>query len=123
LYQYVRKDDSLAFAVDLDIQLLPIYETSALVGFDGASPLQMAGAYAAFGNEGKYNQPSTVDKIVYPDGKEWKPDDDETTEAMHDYTAYMITDMLKTVITSGTGTGANIPELPVAGKTGSTTIR
>ena len=121
-FQEVGEEDAQAFAEDLGIQIDPIYESAALGGFDGASPLQMAGAYAAFGNEGKYNQPSTVDKIVYPDGEEWEPEDDETTEAMHDYTAYMITDMLKTVITSGTGTGANIPELPVAGKTGSTNI-
>src|SRR5699024_3828883 len=37
-------------------------------------------------------------------------------------TAYMTTDMLKTVITSGTGSQANVPELPIAGKTGSTNI-
>src|SRR5699024_6509136 len=43
-------------------------------------------------------------------------------EAMQDYTAYMTTDMLKTVITSGTGSQANVPELPIAGKTGSTNI-
>src|SRR5699024_2835120 len=34
----------------------------------------------------------------------------------------MTTDMLKTVITSGTGSQANVPELPIAGKTGSTNI-
>src|SRR5699024_10942056 len=42
--------------------------------------------------------------------------------AMQDYTAYMITDMLKTVMVSGTGTQANIAGIPVAGKTGSTNI-
>ena len=41
---------------------------------------------------------------------------------MSDYTAFMISDMLKSVLTSGYGTGrqANIPGLPVAGKTGTT---
>src|SRR5699024_4703833 len=121
-FQEVGEEDAQAFAEDLGIQIDPIYESAALGGFDGASPLQMAGAYAAFGNDGDYNQPFSVDKIVYPDGEKWESEGAETTEAMHDYTAYMITDMLKTVITSGTGTGANIPELPVAGKTGSTNI-
>src|SRR5690625_6236277 len=41
---------------------------------------------------------------------------------MQDYTAYMITDMLKTVVASGTGTQANVDGIPVAGKTGSTNI-
>jgi penicillin-binding protein 1A len=39
---------------------------------------------------------------------------------MHDYTAYMVTDMLRTVVNSGTGTAANVPGLDVAGKTGTT---
>src|SRR5699024_11784854 len=61
---------------------LPI---SSLGGFDGASPFQMAGAYAAFGNGGEYNQPLSVKKIVYPDGKEWEPEENKSTEAMQDY--------------------------------------
>src|SRR5690625_4968744 len=85
------------------------------------TPLQLAGAYRAFGNEGIYNEPYAVTKVEYPDGKvvDLKP---EPEAAMSDYTAYMVTDMLKTAITSGTGrTYANIPGLAVAGKTGTTT--
>ena len=39
---------------------------------------------------------------------------------MQDYTAYMVTDMLRTVVNAGTGTTANVPRLDVAGKTGAT---
>lgn len=98
-----------------------IPEAAAIGGFDPVSPLQMAEAYAAFGNGGTYNEPFTVEKVTFPDGTEWEPDL-KSNEAMHDYTAYMITDMLKTVVTSGTGTQANIAGIPVAGKTGSTNI-
>lgn len=85
------------------------------------SPLQMAGAYRAFGNEGIYNEPYAVTKVEFPDGRivELKP---EPKEAMSDYTAYMITDMLKSAISEGTGTLANIPGLDVAGKTGTTNL-
>ncbi|KDE46805.1 hypothetical protein DI43_11025 [Geobacillus sp. CAMR12739] len=83
------------------------------------SPLQMAGAYTAFGNNGIYTKPYAVTKIVFPDGTEMdlqpKP-----KRVMHDYTAYMITDVLKTVIRSGTGVLANVPGLELAGKTGTT---
>ena len=44
----------------------------------------------------------------------------EPKRVMHDYTAYMVTDMLRTVVNSGTGTTANVPGLDVAGKTGTT---
>lgn len=44
----------------------------------------------------------------------------EPKVAMKDYTAFMITDMLKTAVQSGTGTAANVPGLHIAGKTGTT---
>lgn len=85
------------------------------------TPLQLAGAYSAFGNEGIYTTPHAVTKVEFPDGSilDLKPDSEAV---MADYTAYMITDMLKDVITSGTGTRAAIPGLPVAGKTGTTNV-
>jgi len=39
---------------------------------------------------------------------------------MHDYTSYLVTDMLRTVVKSGTGKTANVLGLDVAGKTGTT---
>lgn len=85
-----------------------------------ASPLQLAGAYQAFGNEGIHTEPYAVTKVEFPDGKtiDLKP---EPEAAMSDYTAYMVTDMLKSVINEGTGTEANVSGLPVVGKTGTTT--
>ncbi|MRG88282.1 transglycosylase domain-containing protein [Salinibacillus xinjiangensis] len=83
------------------------------------NPFQMAGAFSAFGNGGFYNEPHTVRKIEYRNKVvELKP---EPTVAMKDYTAYMITDMLKDVVTSyGTGGNAAVSGLPIAGKTGTT---
>ncbi|GAB3060011.1 PBP1A family penicillin-binding protein [Virgibacillus ainsalahensis] len=85
----------------------------------GVSPLQMAGAYSAFGNGGTYTEPYTVTSVEFPNGEVVELTQ-ESKEAMSDYTAYMITDMLQTAITEGTGINANIPGLPVAGKTGTT---
>ncbi|MGV3487641.1 MAG: PBP1A family penicillin-binding protein [Tuberibacillus sp.] len=92
-------------------------ETYALGSFT-ANPLQMAGAYAAFGNNGIYNEPNAIKYIEYPDGRQIKFDH-ENHIAMHDYTAYMITDMLKEVIDNGTYHGPSLSGYAVAGKSGS----
>lgn len=95
----------------------------AIGGTDtNVTPLKMAGAFRAFANEGIYNAPYAVTKVEYPDGGKTVDLKPESKAVMSDYTAYMITDMLKSVMSSGTGTEANIPGLPVAGKTGTTNI-
>ena len=83
----------------------------------GVSSLKMAAAYAAFANGGTYYEPQYVNKIQYQDGSEQTFDADGT-KAMEATTAYMITDVLKDVITYGTGTNAQIEGLIQAGKTG-----
>lgn len=118
----VGEDRAKEFAEKLGIPLDQIYPSYAIGGFNkGVSPLQLAGAYAAFGNEGVYHKPFTVRKVVYPNGKEIDLSS-KPVKAMSDYTAYMMTDMLKTVVKEGTGRLANIPGLPLAGKTGTTNL-
>lgn len=83
----------------------------------GASSEKMAAAYAAFSAGGIYTKPYYVNKVVDADGKEtvFKP---ERTRAMKASTAYVMTDILKGVITNGTMTNGVIPGLNQAGKTG-----
>lgn len=92
---------------------------STAIGTNEVSPTEIAGAYAAFGNDGKYTKPHFVKKVVYPDGKS-QSFGQKPKPVMADSTAYMITDMLRSVVTSGTGTSANVASLDVAGKTGTT---
>lgn len=82
----------------------------------GVSSLKMAAAYAAFANGGTYYKPQYVNKIVFPDGTE-QTFNTEGTKAMDASTAYMVTDILKDVIT-GLGNNAYINGLYQAGKTG-----
>ena len=83
----------------------------------GASSEKMATAYAAFANGGIYHKPMYINKIVFSDGSE-KEFSDAGTRAMKETTAYMMTEMMKTVLVYGTGRGAYLPWLPQAGKTG-----
>lgn len=122
--QQVGLDKAKDFAISLGIPLKEIYESYAIGGFGdktvGVSPLQMAGAYSAFGNNGFYTKPHSVKQIELRDGTviDTAP---EPKIVMKDYTAFMITDMLKSVLVSpGTGTAARVPGLAIAGKTGTT---
>lgn len=83
----------------------------------GASSEKMAAAYAAFANGGIYHKPMYINKIVFSDGSS-KEFSDQGTRAMKETTAYMMTEMMKTVLYSGTGRDAYISWLPQAGKTG-----
>ncbi|GAE29064.1 PBP1A family penicillin-binding protein [Alkalihalobacillus hemicellulosilyticus] len=116
--QEVGTDRAKEFGEQLGMSIDTMHESYGL----GAIPLStkdLAGAYAAFGNNGTYTQPYSVRKVEFPDGRvlEFEP---ESQMAMSDYTAYMVTDMLKTAVTDGTGGTANISGLPMAGKTGTT---
>lgn len=82
-----------------------------------ASSLQMAGAFAAFANNGIYHKPQFVSKIETPDGLT-RNYDSNGTKVMKESTAYIMTDMLKGVLTKGSGTQARIKNLYEAGKTG-----
>ncbi|MDD5303700.1 MAG: penicillin-binding protein 2 [Elusimicrobia bacterium] len=84
------------------------------------TPLQMAIATAALANRGTVWRPRYTQKIVYADGR---PDYVQNPERMSVVQAKesawdQVQRGLEVVITSGTGGGARIPGLIVAGKTG-----
>ncbi|HEW6908215.1 TPA: PBP1A family penicillin-binding protein [Streptococcus pneumoniae] len=83
----------------------------------GASSEKMAAAYAAFANGGTYYKPMYIHKVIFSDGSE-KEFSNVGTRAMKETTAYMMTDMMKTVLSYGTGRNAYLAWLPQAGKTG-----
>ncbi|MGE7882543.1 PBP1A family penicillin-binding protein [Bacillus sp. NPDC094077] len=119
--QAVGLDKSKEFAKGLGMTFKDdaVFESTA-IGSNESSPLDVAGAYAAFGNDGMYNKPHFVKEVIFPDGKKksFKP---KEQRAMHDSTAYMVTDVLRDVVkpgSGGTGPTAYVPGFDVAGKTG-----
>lgn len=105
-----------AFARRMGVNVSPKSGLSVAIGAN-ASSLQMAGAYSAFATGGIYRKPQFVSKIETPDGLT-RNYDSSGVRVMKKSTAYMITDMLKGVIKSGSGTHAQIRGLYQAGKTG-----
>lgn len=104
------------FAKKMGINVDPKQGLSVAIGAN-ASTVQMAGAFGAFATEGIYHKPRFVHKVEAPDGLT-RNYDDSGTRVMKDSTAYMITDMLKGVITQGNGKYAKISDVYQAGKTG-----
>ena len=86
----------------------------------GVSALQMADAYATVANGGYHIPPTVISKVVYPNGKFVDFGSPPSTQVFTAGQAYAATQVLKGVITSGTGTAANYG-CPAAGKTGTTT--
>lgn len=104
------------FAKQVGINVSPSQGLSVAIGAN-ASTLQMAGAYSAFATLGTYHKPEFVSRIQTATG-EIHNYDTPGKRVMDESTAYMITDMLKGVITHGSGLKAKDGDLIEAGKTG-----
>lgn len=120
-FEAVGLEKSREFAANLGLEFKDFYESASIGGVEEVSPMKLAGAFAAFGNNGVYNKPHTVRKIVLRDEETEINNKVEPKIAMKDSTAYMVTDMLKDVLSykeGSTGKAAIIEGLPAAGKTG-----
>lgn len=91
---------------------------SAAIGYSvAATPLQMAAAYAAVGNDGVWTTPHIVKARVGADGTE-EVADIETRQVISPGTALLMRELLASVIEDGTGTNAAVEGYRVGGKTG-----
>ena len=121
--QEVGTENAGKFMKNVGLEMEDIFESSAL-GSAEFSTVEMAGAFAAFGNQGKFIKPHTIKKIVFRDGSTEQVVAPEPVQAMKDSTAYMVTDMLRDVVdvnlAGSTGKEVAINGLDMAGKTGTT---
>ncbi|MGZ4218842.1 MAG: transglycosylase domain-containing protein [Solirubrobacteraceae bacterium] len=92
---------------------------SEALGAVSVSPLEMADAYATIASGGVHHPPSAITKVVFPDGSVVNMGSSPGNRVFSEGESYAATQVLKTVIQSGTGTAANYG-CPAAGKTGTT---
>lgn len=119
----VGNENAADFTRNIGLDFGDIFESTALGSpKKNISTVDMAGAFAAFGNGGVYTKPHTITKIVFRDGSTERVVKPESVPAMKDSTAYMVTDMLRDVVDTdvpgATGKEAAISGLDFAGKTG-----
>ena len=97
-------------------------QTLALGGItEGVYNYEMCAAYASIANGGVYNKPTLYSKVVDHDGNVLLDGTGESHTVIKDSTAYLLTSAMEDVVNSGTGTACQLPNMPVAGKTGTTT--
>lgn len=102
------------------------HRTGVIGGLDyGVSVEELTNAYAAMGNQGVFNNAYMIRKIVDEEGNVVYEHQPQPAQVFSEETAYLINDMMRTVITSGTATDIMrkfkyYGKIPVVGKTGST---
>ncbi|MGC7873476.1 transglycosylase domain-containing protein [Desulfosporosinus sp. SYSU MS00001] len=95
---------------------------SLALGTCHVSTLDMASAYGVYANNGERVTSHAIDKVIDSTGKTIITPNITRQRVMKQTTAYLISDMLSSVVTSGTGYAAKIGDWAVAGKTGTTSL-
>ncbi|NCB92788.1 MAG: glycosyl transferase [Clostridia bacterium] len=125
-YEYLKK---LGFEKVTDHEVIngqvfdDAREPTALGGItNGVSTLELTAAYAAIANSGTYTKPIFYTKILDNNGNVILENEPETTQVYSDSTAYLLTSAMESVINDegGTGSQLRLDNMPVAGKTGTT---
>ncbi len=122
LLSRVGVDRSVSFlhAMGIDDDHIDKTPFGLSLGSSGITPLQMTVAFGVLANGGVYQAPISVLGIsdargdVVWDGHQHQ----ERRRVFSESTSWLIVDMLKSVVSSGTGTGAKIKGQTVGGKTG-----
>ncbi len=96
------------------------YDYTISLGSNGVKMFEFVRAFGAFANGGYVVQPYAIERIEDSRGRVlYRAGKTKSSHQLSLKTAAEMTAMMKTVILSGTGTGANIGK-PAAGKTGTT---
>lgn len=88
----------------------------------GVTPVELAASYAPYANGGVYRDPYCVVRIETSDGRTIYERDTEGRQVISEQNAYLMTSLLQSVVSSGTGTRMLAANTPVAGKTGTVSM-
>lgn len=88
----------------------------------GVTPVELAAAYVPYANGGLYYQPHCVERIVSSSGEVVYQRSDSGKRVISEQNAYLMTSLLQSVVSNGTGTRMLSANTPVAGKTGTVSM-
>lgn len=96
---------------------------SISLGTSQAKLSELVAAFAIYPNKGVWNKPYAIQRVLDRNGNEIYRSPRESKEVLSQETAYIMTDMLRTVVDAGTGGSARWKyhfNVPAGGKTGTT---
>lgn len=88
----------------------------------GVTPVELAAAYVPYANGGIYHQPYCVERIETIDGSNVYERKDSGKQVLSAQNAFLMTSLLQSVVSSGTGTRMLAANTPIAGKTGTVSM-
>lgn len=93
----------------------------ALGGLNGGVTVRdMTAAYTTFPNNGLYREARTYTQVLDSNGEVILDNGQDSSQSISQKTAWYSTDMMMNTVKTGTGTGAALTDMQVAGKTGTT---
>jgi len=110
-------DTAATLGIETTITAVPAIALGGLK--EGVTPLEMASAYGTLANGGMHFAAHAILEVRDAEGEVIRSERSKGVRAIPANVAYLVTDMLKGVISKGTGTAARIGR-PAAGKTGTT---
>lgn len=124
LFRELTPEVGLSYLLNMDFSAIETEDytlSSALGGLTtGASSLEMTAAYATVANEGIYRQPTCITMITDMQGNIISIPEPQERQIYETDAAHEMTNILEGVLTRGTAGGKGIPDMPCAGKTGTT---
>ncbi|MEG0767049.1 MAG: transglycosylase domain-containing protein, partial [Clostridia bacterium] len=88
----------------------------------GITPAELAASYALFANGGVYHAPHIITRIIGPDGTSCYTPQTQAQHALSTQNAYLMTSLLQSVTSWGTGSKLRNAGVPIAGKTGTVSL-
>lgn len=124
LFQEITPRKGLQYLLDMNFKKIvdsDYVPAAALGGLTyGATPLEMTAAYAAIENDGKYRVPDCIEKITDSKGNVIYEAKTSEKQIYTVYSSRVMTDILESVMTEGTGRASILEGMSCAGKTGTT---
>lgn len=125
-FDYLKNKMHMTSIVDKEVKSGKVYtdknlSSLALGGLtNGVTPLEMSTAYSCIANGGMYIEPISYTKICTKDDDVILENKPKKNRVFSEETAFLMRELLKGVVTSGTAGGSTIPGMETCGKTGTT---